>query len=1216
MSDSGGTLTLPSPTHPQHNFLQHVESLRSLRRSISRSPSKFTLSRTASQSSSEPGSSPSSPSIRRVQSQYFGQNTSLNSPLGSQPHAQSPLATPFRPSTKLSLRSAKSTKSPSSSTFNKPFSRHRTSPKSPSRRALNLAPSTSGNSIPSFNPSSSTSIDPIPSGQENINIFRTRSPAPRKATEKAANRHSMHLDMSGSSLSATRVTEFSNTMATATGSPLKRSDVTMSLDQSLSGSPKAKRRSYGPSNLSIDFNVFDCVPTSTSTESQDESAREYDWTGFTSPSVPESPSASLASAAMRRAGSLRKSTLQQRERTSWGKRHAAQQLGQNSGDVSTPQRDRSSGSKRHGAQQLAQGSRDIATPNGKARPRLSLDHFMPPPPRDSPFNAPGPLPNPSAHILNQQGHQPHPLSNAITNSSSSSSFDDDKPTDLPVMVAEGSRAPVNFSKSLPIGGSRAKFQRPNPDVSTPDYAHAKPYEGAFASTGLVSKMNRNPEKASPIGDYGAVPDTPCKKNKSGFATYPPLPLSGNPKRGRHMRHTFGISSTPFDPSTPDRSANIFANYKQNLTQPVPFSGMSSSRQGSVLNLYNNDGRHPVRGFGGRESSNDSEMPPTPTKQGSVPRTTARLGQLPHESPTANRRLPIAMSAAGVDTAMQQGSPVSCKYRLPKRPCDGRGCEDEDIVPADNTLGSPSPAIMGTPPTIVLVPSFSQSRALRGSCCTPTPVKTMSMGAIEPPSQISARTKTCTPVPASPLEQVEFAEKASPKTPQGNIVPPDASRLSISNATDGLLFPSTGNRNTTQPPATPTAKQDGTPILFDRRAITPINGMPSHDLDEALMARFAKVEFLGKGEFSVVYKVTDYSQPSRMAQPAFVQTPTYRTPSPPAPNVYAVKKLTLPILGRRDRANRLREVSVLESLKGCEHILYMERNWEDNNCLYIQTEYCSEGSLDAFLSYVGEKGRLDDFRIWKIMYEIAKGLRQIHLAGFIHLDLKPANVFIDFEGILKIGDFGLSTVCPFDRGPDMEGDRQYMAPEALRSEIGQVADVFSLGLIILEIAANVKLPENGSTWSSLREDDFAEVPTLTQGNTVILRDIVGMPIDDTEHSVNLFGDNTAAQTTRRNYNLRNTTRQSGDIFGLGKKNYRTSPPDFMMEPSHPNSIDTVVKLMLTSNPDFRPSIHHILTLDAITWVAARQHAGATVYEGDWGPADDTPAISLDTEMTDV
>ncbi|TIC25877.1 kinase-like protein [Wallemia mellicola] len=170
-------------------------------------------------------------------------------------------------------------------------------------------------------------------------------------------------------------------------------------------------------------------------------------------------------------------------------------------------------------------------------------------------------------------------------------------------------------------------------------------------------------------------------------------------------------------------------------------------------------------------------------------------------------------------------------------------------------------------------------------------------------------------------------------------------------------------------------------------------------------------------------------------------------------------------------------------------------------------------------FEGGRDRLEETRVWKILGDIAEGVKFLHACGIWHLDLKPANIFVTANGTLRIGDFGLAvqesqlksstqyknlpkrrkssepdadrtmltTVLESSDGVEeddislyagdleREGDREYLAPEILRGNYSHAADIFSLGLIILEAACNIVLPGNGEPWQKLRSLDFSECP---------------------------------------------------------------------------------------------------------------------------------------------
>lgn len=56
---------------------------------------------------------------------------------------------------------------------------------------------------------------------------------------------------------------------------------------------------------------------------------------------------------------------------------------------------------------------------------------------------------------------------------------------------------------------------------------------------------------------------------------------------------------------------------------------------------------------------------------------------------------------------------------------------------------------------------------------------------------------------------------------------------------------------------------------------------------------------------------------------------------------------------------------------------------------------------------------------------------------------------------------------------MEGDCRYIAPELLQGVFTKAADIFSLGITILELACTLELPKNGHLWQELRNGVFPE-----------------------------------------------------------------------------------------------------------------------------------------------
>ncbi|XP_058208678.1 G-type lectin S-receptor-like serine/threonine-protein kinase SD2-5 [Rhododendron vialii] len=128
---------------------------------------------------------------------------------------------------------------------------------------------------------------------------------------------------------------------------------------------------------------------------------------------------------------------------------------------------------------------------------------------------------------------------------------------------------------------------------------------------------------------------------------------------------------------------------------------------------------------------------------------------------------------------------------------------------------------------------------------------------------------------------------------------------------------------------------------------------------------------------------------------------------------------------------------------------------DKSCLLVY-EYLSNGSLDQWIFHRGQNPCLDWETRKKITLQIAKGLAYLHeecRQRIIHLDIKPQNILLDANFNAKISDFGLSKLVDRDDSQvliTLRGTPGYIAPECGHSNITIKVDIYSFGIVLLEI----------------------------------------------------------------------------------------------------------------------------------------------------------------------
>jgi len=133
--------------------------------------------------------------------------------------------------------------------------------------------------------------------------------------------------------------------------------------------------------------------------------------------------------------------------------------------------------------------------------------------------------------------------------------------------------------------------------------------------------------------------------------------------------------------------------------------------------------------------------------------------------------------------------------------------------------------------------------------------------------------------------------------------------------------------------------------------------------------------------------------------------------------------------------------------------------------YIAMELINGKTLK---SYFEETIRFDLATIKSIVIQIASALEYAHKIGIVHRDVKPANIMILENYVVKIADFGIARLpkSELTRTGEILGTPNYMSPEQITgTPADHRVDLFSLGIILYQILTGER-PFVGETFNSL------------------------------------------------------------------------------------------------------------------------------------------------------
>ena len=198
---------------------------------------------------------------------------------------------------------------------------------------------------------------------------------------------------------------------------------------------------------------------------------------------------------------------------------------------------------------------------------------------------------------------------------------------------------------------------------------------------------------------------------------------------------------------------------------------------------------------------------------------------------------------------------------------------------------------------------------------------------------------------------------------------------------------------------------------------------------AKTVKYQKLDKVGEGTYGVVYKCQNKE----------------------TKKLVALKKIRLENEDEGMPSTAIREISILKQLHHPNIVNLLDLIHGEKK-LYLVFEFLDH-DLKKYLNLNGSP--LSPQLVKSYLYQILLAIKYCHSKRILHRDLKPQNLLIDKNGIIKVGDFGLARAfgIPIKTLTHEILTLWYRAPEILlgQKEYSTPVDMWSVGLIFFEMA---------------------------------------------------------------------------------------------------------------------------------------------------------------------
>lgn len=207
-------------------------------------------------------------------------------------------------------------------------------------------------------------------------------------------------------------------------------------------------------------------------------------------------------------------------------------------------------------------------------------------------------------------------------------------------------------------------------------------------------------------------------------------------------------------------------------------------------------------------------------------------------------------------------------------------------------------------------------------------------------------------------------------------------------------------------------------------------------------RYELMEKIGEGGMAIVYKAMD----NKLRR------------------LVAVKMLKKEFANNKDISDKFKkEATAIANFSDANIVNVLDvGHEEEGNIDYFVMEYVNGKTLKELII---NSGKLSYTTAISIAIQIAKALQCAHKNNIIHRDVKPQNILVTENGLIKVTDFGIaksSTSATITNTTTIMGSAHYLSPEQAKGSFVDLrSDIYSLGVVLYEMVTGV-LPFDGES----------------------------------------------------------------------------------------------------------------------------------------------------------